>query len=303
MGAWGGGLYAGDFALDLRGTIAAVVRLPLDEEGLVEAICQTQPAAAADPADADHTIFWLVLADQFEKRGLFSRRVRETALAIIDGGKDAAAMQALGMKAGDSRRRAANLDELRRRLQSQPETSKPRQTLRQPQPYVFEQYGVYAYPTGGGKPINPYLTAKYFDRAQWRPDGFGLLLVVGRGRAFDYLAWYHAVKADAVVTALPDRARLVESIRWTAPPAYGTCSPGHFRKMELAEIGVFPLDPTRIDHFFPHLAPARWHAIADVSIANEMDMAVRKSPRVWRAPDGKLVRIVYPPAPTLRELM
>jgi hypothetical protein len=38
------------------------------------------------------------LADQLKKRGIFSRRVRETALAIIDDRKDAAAIQALGMK-------------------------------------------------------------------------------------------------------------------------------------------------------------------------------------------------------------
>src|SRR5262249_29332969 len=50
--------------------------------------------------------FWLVLADQFEKRGISSRRVRKTALDIIDGGKDAAMMQALGMKPADIRLRA-----------------------------------------------------------------------------------------------------------------------------------------------------------------------------------------------------
>src|SRR5439155_815925 len=76
MGAWGIGLYSGDFARDLKATISAVCRLPLDEEALVDAICQSESSAARDPADADHTTFWLVLADQFEKRLIFSRRVR-----------------------------------------------------------------------------------------------------------------------------------------------------------------------------------------------------------------------------------
>ena len=42
MGAWGIGLYSGDFATDLKATISAVCRLPLDEEPLVEAICQSE---------------------------------------------------------------------------------------------------------------------------------------------------------------------------------------------------------------------------------------------------------------------
>src|ERR1043166_8130087 len=84
MGAWGIGLYSGDFARDLKTTISAVCRVPLDEEPLVDAICQSEWAAATKPADEDHTIFWLVLADQFEKRLIFSQRVHETALAIID---------------------------------------------------------------------------------------------------------------------------------------------------------------------------------------------------------------------------
>ena len=64
MGAWGIGLYSGDFARDLKATISAVCRLPLDEESLVEAVCGSEASAAADPADEDHTIFWLVVADQ-----------------------------------------------------------------------------------------------------------------------------------------------------------------------------------------------------------------------------------------------
>src|SRR5437879_5973901 len=217
MGAWGIGLYSRDFATDLKATISAASRLPLDEEPLVEAICQSEASAATDPADADHTIFWLVLADQLEKRRIFSGRVRETALAILDGGKDAAMMQALGMKPADIRKRGDRLAELRARLVAQPEESGERKTIKGPEPYVFELYGVYAYPTCGGVPLNPYMPAKRFDRAAWHPEGFGLMLVVSRGRAFGYLPWYVAVKPAEIVLAIPDREALVGSIRWTAP--------------------------------------------------------------------------------------
>jgi hypothetical protein len=57
MGTWGIGLYASDFAADLRAVIAAVSRLPLDEEGLVKAICDAEKSAAEDRADETHTVF------------------------------------------------------------------------------------------------------------------------------------------------------------------------------------------------------------------------------------------------------
>ena len=42
MGAWSLGLYSGEFASDLKTTIAAVCRLPLDDEALVGAVCQSE---------------------------------------------------------------------------------------------------------------------------------------------------------------------------------------------------------------------------------------------------------------------
>jgi len=88
MGVFGTGLYAGDFAMDLRSAIGAVLRLPFDPERLSEILCETEPGAARDPNDEDHTTFWLVTADQFAKRCIISVRVREQALSIIDSGAD-----------------------------------------------------------------------------------------------------------------------------------------------------------------------------------------------------------------------
>lgn len=301
MGAWGIGLYSADFAQDLKAAMSAVCRLPLAEDELVDAICQSQASAAGNPEDADHTVFWLVLADQFEKRRIFSRRVRQTALAIIDEGRDAAMMQSLGMQPGDIRKRAVKLAELRARLVVQSEASAARKTIASPQPYVFEQYGVYAYPVCGGKPINPYMPASRFDRAAWQEDGFGLLLVVSRGRAFGYLPWYVAVKAIEVLGAIPDRNAAESHVRWI-DPSYGSCNAAHFRKMELREIGVFTLDPARIDHFFPHIASGTVYAVKDISIANQMGIGKPMGRRLWRRPDGTAGVIVYPPAPNLLEL-
>ena len=93
MGAWGTGLYSGDFAMDLRSTVVAVVRLPFDVDRLVEILCETEPEAAANPRDEDHTTFWLILADQFAKRGIVSDRARDKALEIIDAADDIAMVE------------------------------------------------------------------------------------------------------------------------------------------------------------------------------------------------------------------
>ena len=68
MGTWGTRLYSGDFAMDLRSTIGAVARLPFDGDRLVEILCEAEPGAANNSNDEEHTIFWLVVADQFARR-------------------------------------------------------------------------------------------------------------------------------------------------------------------------------------------------------------------------------------------
>jgi hypothetical protein len=116
LGVFGVGLYSGDFAMDLRSTVGAVLRLPFEVDRLVEILCDCEPGAARNPADEDHTTFWLVLADQFSKRGIESARVRDAALNIIDNGLDLARLEKLGMKSADLRKRKAMLEELRARL-------------------------------------------------------------------------------------------------------------------------------------------------------------------------------------------
>src|SRR5262245_51924334 len=68
MGAWGIGLYSSDFALELRGSVKAVARLPFAPDKLLELLCAMESSTANNPNDSDHTIFWLTVADQFAKR-------------------------------------------------------------------------------------------------------------------------------------------------------------------------------------------------------------------------------------------
>ncbi|MGQ0446338.1 MAG: hypothetical protein ACT4O2_14745 [Beijerinckiaceae bacterium] len=277
MGTWGTGLYANDFAADFKAVISAAIRLPFDEDRLVEILCSTEPSVAENPIDEDHTVFWLVLADQFEKRGIASARARDTAVAIIDGGIDATTMARLGMEPADLRKRAKVLAELRARIVAAPAVSKPRATMKQPEPYELEIGGVYSFPTHKGENINPYMTKKFFDRGAWTPDGFGLMVLVERGRAFDYLAWYRPIVIEDAVPSIPSLASLVNDFRWYLVDP-GTCSAHHFMKMELKKIAILEIDPVKLNRTFHGREPGTIWAINDISIANQMDL--RRSVRI-----------------------
>src|SRR4029078_1535159 len=132
MGVWSVALYSSDFAMDLRSTISAVLRLPFNEEQLIDAICEAEPQSAENPDDEDYSTFWLVLADQLAKRGLPATRAREMALRIIDSGADLASLEKRGAQAVDLKKRRVVLQELRARLESAQPATKPRALLKRP---------------------------------------------------------------------------------------------------------------------------------------------------------------------------
>src|SRR5947209_19396078 len=130
VGAWGAGLYSSDMAADMRAVIKSALRLPFDEDRIVDILSDCERHAATDPNNEDHTTFWLVLADQFEKRSVAHAPTREKAIGIIDRGDDIMMMEKLGMKQADRRKRSAKLAELRARLAAAPRPSKPRATIK-----------------------------------------------------------------------------------------------------------------------------------------------------------------------------
>lgn len=264
--------------MDLRSTIAAVVRLPFDADRLVDILCETETAAAASPSDEDHSKFWLITADQFAKRGIVCDRVRRKALEIIDGGSDLAMLEKLGMPAGDLRKRRKILEELRERITAEP-VDRPRTTLKTPQPLLLERGDVIVYPTCAGKCINPYYASKELDKhyrrlgpVPWRQDGWGAAVIIDCGRVFDFLSWYRPLTLARAMAEKP----LVESLRgdiWWRLELPGTCSPAHFKKMELEKIGKLPVDPEKVQTVFPGLRPGLSAAVSDISIANRLSAA------------------------------
>src|SRR5205085_6224095 len=109
----------------------------------------TKIASWISSNDEDHTTFWLALADQFEKRGVAHTPTRDKAISIIDRGEDLDMMEKRGMKQADLRKRGAKLAELRARLAAVPRASKPRATIKAPEPYVLDVGVLYACPVRG----------------------------------------------------------------------------------------------------------------------------------------------------------
>ena len=275
MGTWGTGLYAGDFAADLRGAISAVARLPFEPDRLVDILCDYEPGAARESADPDHPTFWLVLADQFAKRGIVSPRVRDTTLSLIDSGADLAMMASRGMAPAGLRVRGRVLAELRERLIA-PTSAKPRTVLKAPQPFLLEVGDVIVFPTSRGDVINPYFKSREAI-PNWRHDGWGAFVVAERGRAFDFFAWYRPLVSWAT-TAKPDFAALITRQNWVLKRA-GTLRRLHIQRMAFEAVGNLAIDAAKFHTLFPGRPSGVSDAVGDLSIANRLFLEVEDAPK------------------------
>jgi len=278
MGVFGTGLYSGDFAMDLRSTISAVVRLPFDGDKLANILCESEPRAANEPGDEDHNTFWLVVADQFAKRSIVCDSVRDKALEIIESGADIAVHQKLGMNPSDLRKRQRVLIELRGRITAPAVDRSPKPVLKKPQALLMDIGDVFAYPTFGGRCINAYAASRELDRQgtgtpAWKQDGWAAMVIVDHGRAFDFLAWYRPLTISKAMVRKPTLEELRDVALWRLAHA-GTCSPLHFRRMEFESIGALPVDNDKLRRSFPAaIVPGTRAAVSDISICNGISVA------------------------------
>lgn len=255
---------------EIRAAIRAVARLPFEGDKLVDILSGIEPAAANNSDDEEHTTFWLVVADQFAKRGIACERVRDKALRIIDDGTDLAVLARLGMEPALLRKRRKVLTELRDNIEAAPRDVRIRPVLKKPQPFLMGIGDVLVYPTSRGKCINSYFPAK--ERIpDWKQDGWGAAIIVDVGRAFDFLAWYRPVTLFAALTAKRDLVWLRSLVPWVLKRP-GTCSAVHFKRMELEKIGMLQVESVKLHHLFPEMKAGNYQAINDISIANELSV-------------------------------
>ena len=296
MGSWGVGLYSGDFASDLRSTIGAVARLPFDPERLVEILCESESGAANDPQHEEYTTFWLVVADQFARRGIVSPRARDTALQIIEAGVDLEMERARGRPATGLAQRSRMLEQVRQRIMTPQTAAKPRRVLRQAEPFVMDVGDAIVYPVCGRKSLNPYIARREKQvaygpqgRTPWTQDAWGASVMVERGRAFGFFAWYRPLVVRRPLATKPDLHALADEPWQLQLP--GNCPASQFRRMGLERIGAFAIDVRAVHAVFPGLRSGDRLAIADVSIGNRLNIVdpAREAPH--RAPYDRIVRI------------
>jgi hypothetical protein len=249
MGTWGPALFDDDNACDLRETLALICKVPLPGDRLLDALKGTY--GDCDPTDDEGALFWLVTADQFERRGIECQQAASTALAIIENGSDLIFAREKGADEAFLKKRAVVLKELAKRLQS-PRRFRPRVPPRKPPATVVNTGETYAFPTMKGYAWHPW---RLDEQGPFTPDGWGALVVLATGRAFDWLPWV----AVASLTVEPDRKpRFQDALRCrlifhsqTAGAGLFIPKPTHARRMGLELLGRAVLDDRLVE---PHLS-------------------------------------------------
>jgi hypothetical protein len=235
MGAWGGGLYDGDFALDLKGTIEGVLRAPLSDNEVLAEIWASHGKGAEE---ADALDYWLVLADQLERRGIRRQDVFERALAIVDAGEDLAMLESLEAEPKTIAERRGETAKLAERLRDL-RPAKPRRPLKKPQPLLLEAGERLTWPTDHGASINPYVP----EESLWKlggftQDGWGFGIVTEAGHEFHVLAYYAVQVLKWRRAERPSPELAVHCPR--APYRYGTTSKLHLNRTRAERLGQVP---------------------------------------------------------------
>ena len=282
--------------MDVRATVGAVAKLPFDADRLVDILCETEPAIAANPDDEDYATFWLVVADQCARRGIVSTRVRERALEIIDKGLDLEMQSRLDQSAAALAKRSRMLEQLRDRIARPAATRRPRTVMRQPERFVMNIGEALVYPLCNRKPLNAYIVRREkqvtygADGPQpWMQDAWGAIVIAERGHAFGFFAWYRPLIILEPRLEKPTVASIKgEDLRLELP---GNCPRVQLKRMGLEAIGGFDIDLGRFREVFPGLAPGDRYAIADISIGNRLNIPHSERRAVRRAPYDTIVRM------------
>lgn len=254
MGSWGAALYADDAAGDLKNAIALVTKVPADSDRLLAILKQFHGDEAIDPADGDGAMFWLVVADQFERKGIACREAADTALHIIESGTDLAACAERGADDKFLQARRKVLLELESRLRA-PRPTKPPRKAGKPPALVLETGQVFAFPTMDGRAWHPY---RLPSAGEFVGDGWGALVVLATGRAFDWLPWVALAGLTVATDRKPAFDEALDGRLIPHPQTFGAArfvpKAAHAKGLGLELLGNVELDADKV---LPHLSKWR----------------------------------------------
>jgi len=288
MGSWGPGLYSDDTTADLKNMIALLDKLPASGDRLLEILLE-QHKEPVGMKDDSGPAFWLVVADQFERRGIASVKTFKQALTAIDTGADLRDLEARGLGHGDLAKRRKILDELAARLRK-PRPVKARPRAGNPPDMVVETGEVYAFPTMKRRCRDVW--AKVSNDGAFKPDGWGALLVVASGRVFEWLPWCAASSLSVEPSREPtlDEASGAQLIQDGAQ----LCVPRRkdMERMQTRLLGRLGVDRAKGEAEIPDEFTKEFAVVADWSIAHAArgrpeDFPVGKPVRDLLAPQGR----------------
>lgn len=237
MGTWGNSLYADDAAADLRSMIRALAKMPVSGDRLLEILVANNP----DPVgleDSGGPTFWLVAADQFERRGIHCAKVIEKAKEIASTGADHRDLESRGASPAHLRKRDAIVAALVERI-SHPRPERPRPRAQRPPPFVVEVGQVYSFPIMGINARNPYASEGM--QPWFVPDGWGAMLIVTCRRVYDWIPvcglMTLTVGADREATLDDAIAAQVIGYKLSVPRSL------HLKNLRAKLVGTLDLDP------------------------------------------------------------
>jgi len=136
---------------------------------------------------------------------------------------------------------------------------------------------VLVYPICEGHCRNPY-TARpeqitiYGPRGgqPWTQDGWGATVIVERGLAFGFFAWYRPMVVRVAYDTRPSLPELTGAMWMLETP--GTCSPTHFRRIGFESVGTVAVSAAKLEERYPTRRPGTSAAVSDISIANRLQV-------------------------------
>lgn len=248
MGTSGPGLYESDFASDLKAVVTSVLRVPKPGDELVAII---DHVVGGDSLSAnERTVYWLVIADQFEKKGISSDRASRAALDVIASGEDLDGLRGVGADDRFIAKREKILGELRKRLLAPRKQRIPR--VSKLPPMVLSRGSVYSFRTMSGRAWHPY---RVQSEGPFVPDGWGAMVVLEEGRAFQWIPWLAIAGLGVSPSTQPTLEAALEARIIAHPQTNGVGryipKPAHAKGLGLARVGSVALDAKRVA---PHLS-------------------------------------------------
>jgi hypothetical protein len=263
MGDWGVGLYQGDVASDLRNKISLLAKLPASGERLLKILIETHHEGITFDDD-DGPAFWLVVADQFERRGIACPKAFERALLAIDTGADLRDWERRDASSSDLKKRAKVLRTLGDRLRS-PRPRRPRPEGKKPPRFIVDVGEVYSFPTMAGECFNPWAPNWDVPYMKFRPDGWGAMLILARGRVFDWFPWctYTSLTVDA--SRRPSLADAAKARCTTDFAQFCVPRRSHMKRMKMELLGRIHVDPEKAAAAFTAPVTPQQAVLADWS--------------------------------------